>query len=215
MKQNWYEQKIELVLESLHSSTGGLTDDVVVANQNIYGLNKLPEQKTDSLLLIFLHQFTSPLVYILLAVSVVVYLLGEVTDSIVIAAVLFLNAIIGTVQEGRAQNTLLALKRFVQTTTLVRRSGIEIIIPDTSLVPGDVVILHEGDKVPADGRVLTSRGLTVSEASLTGESEPISKIAEFESGFDRQRNMLFKATHVVSGHGEMVVTATGLETGDW
>ena len=212
MKQNWYEQKIELVLESLHSSTGGLTDDVVVANQNIYGLNKLPEQKTDSLLLIFLHQFTSPLVYILLAVSVVVYLLGEVTDSIVIAAVLFLNAIIGTVQEGRAQNTLLALKRFVQTTTLVRRSGIEIIIPDTSLVPGDVVILHEGDKVPADGRVLTSRGLTVSEASLTGESEPISKIAEFESGFDRQRNMLFKATHVVSGHGEMVVSATGLVT---
>lgn len=221
MKQNWYEKTTEQVLEHFGSSLDGLSHDKVLANQSQYGLNKLPEQKTDSLFLIFLRQFTSPLVYILLAVSVVVYLMGEVTDSIVISIVLVLNAIIGTVQEGRAQNTLAALKRFVQTTALVRRSGIETIISDTALVPGDVVILREGDKIPADGRVLTSVGMKIDEASLTGESEPVTKEAEpLEAQNDKatelqpaqQRNMAFKATHVVSGRGEMIITNTGLET---
>lgn len=221
MKQNWYEQTIDQVLAQLHTSTDGLTHEVVLANQSQYGLNKLPETKPDSWFWIFLKQFTSPLVYILLAVSVVVLVIGETTDSVVIAAVLVLNAIIGTVQEGRAQNTLSALKRFVQTNALVRRSGVEVLVPDVSLVPGDIVLIREGDKIPADGRVLISHGLTADESSLTGESEPVSKIAELMHRTDaddpdlqpaQQRNMLFKGTSVVSGRGEMVITGTGLET---
>ena len=220
MKQNWYEQTTEQVFAFFNSSFDGLTHEIVLANQQRYGQNKLPEAKTDSLFLIFLRQFTSPLVYILLAVSIIVFFLGDVTDAIVIAVVLLLNAIIGTVQEGRAQNTLAALKRFVQTTALVRRSGVETMIADTALVPGDIVIIREGDKIPADGRIILSQGLNVDEASLTGESEPVQKIAEFlsrqntEPDFQtaQQRNMLFKGTHAVSGRGEILVTAIGLET---
>lgn len=218
MKQNWYEQKIESVLTELKSTVEGLSASQVAASQEQHGLNKLPETKSDSLFLIFFKQFTSPLVYILLAVSLVVLLLGEYTDSVVIAIVLLLNAVIGTVQEGRAQNTLAALKKFVQTTALVRRDGVETLVPDVHLVPGDVVILREGDKIPADGRILNSQGLTVDEASLTGESEPVSKIAEVidltgkQSQPAEMKNMVFKGSLVLVGRGEFVVTATGLQT---
>lgn len=223
MKQNWYEQTTESVLQNFHSSTEGLSAAQVVENQQQYGLNKLPGTKFDSLFIIFFHQFTSPLVYILLAVSAVVLILGEYTDAVVIAVVLVLNAIVGTIQEGRAQNTLAALKRFVQTSALVRRAGIETLVPDFNLVPGDIVILREGDKIPADGRMLLSHGLTVDEASLTGESEPVSKMAEplsLQSGGGESKqpnsaellNMVFKGTLVVAGRGEFVITATALET---
>jgi magnesium-transporting ATPase (P-type) len=220
MKQNWYEQTTEQVFAFFNSSFDGLSHDLVLVNQERYGQNKLPEAKTDSLFLIFLRQFTSPLVYILLAVSIIVLAIGDVTDAIVIFIVLFLNAVIGTVQEGRAQNTLAALKRFVQTMALVRRSGVETMISDTALVPGDIVIIREGDKVPADGRIILSHDLNIDEASLTGESEPVQKIAEFLSRQNtdpdfqtaQQRNMLFKGTHAVSGRGEMLVTAIGSET---
>lgn len=214
MKQNWHAQTVEQVLTMFGSSSDGLVQETVLAHKTKYGENKLPETKSPSIFIIFLKQFTSPLVYILLAVSIVVFFLGEHTDSIVIAVVLLLNAIIGTVQEGRAQNTLAALKRFVQTMALVRRNGIEIIIPDTEVVPGDIVIIREGDKIPADGRIILSHGLTIDEASLTGESEPVSKISDVVNSTENgaQRNMLFKGTHAVSGRGEFVITATGLET---
>ncbi len=220
MKQNWYEKTIESSLSEFKSSLDGLSPDQAIINQQLYGLNKLPETKSDSLFIIFFKQFTSPLVYILLAVSIVVLILGEYTDATVIAVVLLLNAIIGTVQEGRAQNTLAALKRFVQTNALVRRVGVETLIHDSELVPGDIVILREGDKVPADGRIILSHGLTIDEASLTGESEPVSKMAEplaFDSKDRKPQpaemlNMAFKGTLVVVGRGELLVTATGLET---
>lgn len=220
MKQNWYELTTEQALAVFNSSTDGLTNAAAENALREYGQNKLPEQKPDSLFWIFLRQFKSPLVYILLGVTILVYYLGEFKDSAVIGFVLLLNAVIGTFQEGRAQNTLSALKRFVQTTALVRRSGVETLEPDTELVPGDVIIIREGDKIPADGRILDSQGLTIDEASLTGESEPVVKIAEFlerkphEPDFapTQQRNMVFKGTSAVSGRGEVLVVATGLET---
>ncbi len=211
MKQKWSEQTTEQVLAEFNTSTDGLTNVAVISAQKQYGQNKLPEQKTDSIFLIFLRQFTSPLVYILLAVSILVFILGEWTDACVIAAVLLLNAVIGAIQEGRAQNTLAALKKFVRTSALVRRNGVETIIPDEDVVPGDIVLLREGDKIPADGRVLISNTLTVDEASLTGESEPVAKFIEPDSS-KQPKNMLFKGTHAVSGRGEMIVTAIGLET---
>ncbi len=211
MNHNSTEQTIDALLNAFNSSSDGLSVDAVKQAQLQYGTNKLPEPKTDSLFLIFFKQFVSPLVYILLAVSIALFFLGEWTDACVIGAVLLLNAMIGTVQEGRAQDTLAALKRFVQTNALVRRDGIETIISDTNVVPGDIVLLREGDKVPADGRLLISHALTVDEASLTGESEPVSKT--FEKGdSDRPHNVLFKGTHAVSGRGEMLVTAIGLKT---
>jgi P-type Ca2+ transporter type 2C len=220
MKQNWSELTTQQALAALGSSVEGLSSAAVLQGTQTYGVNKLPETKPDSLAWIFLRQFKSPLVYILLAVSLVVFWLGEATDTVVILVVLLLNATVGTIQEGRAQNTLAALKRFVQTKALVRRAGVEERVADTELVPGDIVILREGDKIPADARVIVSHGLTVDEASLTGESEPVVKIAEFlerkpsepEFSPSQQQNMVFKGTNVAAGRAEAIVVATGLAT---
>lgn len=170
-----------------------------------YGPNALPEGKVDSLLVLFLRQFQSPLIFILVAAALIIVFMGDLTDGGIIFSVLLFNAIVGTVQEGRAQNTLRALKSFVETTAAVLRDGIEVIIPDTEVVPGDVVMLREGEKVPADGKVISSQTLTVDEAAMTGESVPVHKDTELQ-------NKVFKGTNVVSGNGVMLVTATGRST---
>ncbi|MBI2597248.1 HAD-IC family P-type ATPase, partial [Candidatus Daviesbacteria bacterium] len=121
-----------------------------------------------------------------------------------------------TIQEGKAQNTLLALKKFAETNTKVLRDGREFVIPDYEVVPGDVIILQEGDKVPADARIILSNNLTVNEAAMTGESQPVHKFDEVLSTPNLptadQKNMVFKGTNVLAGNGKAVVVATGLET---
>jgi Ca2+-transporting ATPase len=179
-----------------------------------YGFNKLPEAKTRGLLAVFLGQFRSPLIYILLAAGAVILFIGEITDSIFIFAVLIFNAIVGTIQEGRAQNILLALKKIVETSATVIRDGKPIVVEDAEVFPGDIIILQEGEKVPADARVIFSRGLRVDESSLTGESAPISKIPDSlrdaSIPIADQKNMVFKGTSIVGGNGRAVVVATGL-----
>lgn len=220
MKQNWYQKTIEQTLEDLKSSSEGITQIEASRRLIEYGQNVLPEVKPLSLWWIFAKQFTSPLVYILLGVCVLVLIMGEFTDAIVIGFVLMFNAVIGTVQEGRANDTLQALKKFVQTKALVIRDGKEELVFDYELVPGDVVILREGDKIPADGRLLEVVGATVDESSLTGESNPIAKITEPILEVEGlpvlnpadQKNMLFKGTHLVAGSCTMAVVNTGVQT---
>ncbi|HQT82737.1 MAG TPA: HAD-IC family P-type ATPase [Candidatus Paceibacterota bacterium] len=152
----------------------------------------------------------------LLAAAAAVLLLGEVTDGVIIFAVLLFNAIVGLIQEGRAQNTLRALTAFSETTATVMRDGTEVIIPDREVVPGDIVLLNEGEKVPADARIRTAHTLKIDEASMTGESEPVGKTADTISRENvpvaEQVNMVFKGTSIVSGNGEAVVVATGSAT---
>ncbi len=220
MKQNWYEITSEDVLKALRTTTDGLSDSEVLLRQKADGPNSLPEPEVDSLALIFMRQFKSPLVYVLGIVSVIVLASGEYIDAAVIAFILLFNAVIGAIQEGRAQDTLAALKRFVRTQTLVRRNGKDEIIPDEELVVGDIVVLHEGDKVPADGRLIVSNNIDINESSLTGESGSVQKITEplrseahgHAIYLPEQHNMVFKGTHVVAGVGEMVVTAIGVST---
>ncbi len=216
MQNNWYTKTIPKTLSSLHASERGLTTVEVALRIKEYGYNKLPESKPDSLPVIFLRQFQSPLIYILLIASATVFLMGETIDGSIILAVLVFNAIVGTVQEGKAQNTLLALKRFVETKATVLRDGKELIISDTEVVPGDIISLAEGEKVPADARIINANSLKADEAAMTGESEPVQKIAEVLNGQNvataDQKNMLFKGTHIVSGNGRAVVVATGIET---
>ncbi|MDD5690064.1 MAG: HAD-IC family P-type ATPase, partial [Caldisericia bacterium] len=152
---------------------------------------------------IFISQFKSPLIYILLGAGVIVSLMGEWADAIVILAVLMLNAVIGSFQEGKAQNTILALKNFVETKATVLRDNKEIIIPDSEVVPGDIIILQEGEKIPADAKIILSNGLRVDEAAMTGESKPVYK----NIGDD-----ILKGTVVVSGNARAVVFATGQNT---
>lgn len=212
----WYTKTIYKIFDVLRSREDGLMKAEATERLKEYGLNKLPEAKVDSLSVIFLRQFQSPLIYILLAASAIVFAMGEIIDGSIILAVLLFNAIVGTIQEGRAQNTLLALKKFVETNATVLRDGEELIIPDSEVVPGDILVLVEGDKIPADARIIISNNLKIDEASLTGESEPVHKIADVLKGPNlptaEQKNMVFKGTHIVTGNGKAIVVATGLDT---
>src|SRR3989344_221872 len=215
METKWYLLSQEQIFEKLHTSLHGLTPSDVQDKIKQYGFNILPEKKPTSLIRLFFNQFNSPLILILLLASVITYIIGGTTDAYIILAVLIFNAIVGTIQEGKAQNTLNALKKFVETKATVLRDGTEFIIPDREIVPGDIINLEEGEKVPADARVILSQNLKADEASLTGESEPVYKIAEIlkqESSVADQRNMLFKGTHIVYGNGRVVVVGTGSST---
>ncbi len=213
----WYRQKTDDVVKAIDSdATSGLSNGEVTRRVEQYGLNKLPEAKPDTLFKIFFEQFKSPLIYLLLAAAVVVLLLEEWIDGGVIIFVLIFNAVAGTIQAGRAQNTLLALKKFTKTKATVLRDGKEQIISDEDVVPGDIILLQEGEKVPADARIISSHNLRVGEAALTGEADPVGKFSEViddpKATTPDQKNMLFKGTNVVAGTGKAVVVATGLDT---
>ncbi len=212
----WHTKSISDIFKILQSNEHGLSKTEVVSRFQKYGPNKLPEAKVDGLAVIFLRQFQSPLIYILLVASMIVFVMGENVDGSIILAVLLFNAVIGTIQEGRAQNTLLALKKLVETKATVFREGKEFIISDSEVVPGDIIILQEGEKVPTDARIITATNLKIDEAAFTGESEPKHKIADIIDVANLptadQKNMIFKGTHILSGSGKAIVVATGIET---
>lgn len=221
---SWNAKTVPEVLSVLGSREHGLTKEEAIERFQKYGFNKLPEGKVDGLLLIFLRQFQSPLIYILFVAACIVFAMGEVIDASIIFAVLLFNAIVGTIQEGKTQNTLLALKKFAETSATVLRSGMELIVPDTEIMPGDIIVLQEGEKVPADARIIfANAALKINEASLTGESEPVTKtdivmpadnLPAGKAGLPvaDQKNIVFKGTHILSGNGTAVVVATGFAT---
>jgi len=196
------------ILAKLQTSEQGLSARDASKRLRETGKNTLPVQKPDPLLFIFARQFQSPLIYVLFAASAAVFFMGNTTDSLIILAVLVFNAVVGTIQEGRAQNTLRALKNLVETKAVVLREEKEVIIPDYEVVPGDIIFLLEGAKVPADARLIFAQSLRVDEAMLTGESEPVDKTHEVAE----EAGMVFKGTNVVAGSGKAVVVATGIAT---
>ncbi len=214
--KNYFNKKTNEIFQILNTQEHGLAKSEVENRLLKYGLNKLPETKADNLAIIFFRQFQSPLIFILLLATAVVFLTGEDTDGFVILAVLLFNAIVGTIQEGKAQNIFAALKNLIKTNASVIRDGEEYIIPDENLAPGDIIVLREGEKVPADARIINSESIQVDESALTGESNPKFKLAnsikETNVPISDQRNMIFKGTVVVSGNGKAVVVATGSET---
>ncbi len=215
-QNHWHVKSVEDVLGALESSDRGLSENDAVARIGEYGQNKLPESKPDGIFAVFLRQFKSSLIYILLVACAIVFIVGETTDGFIILAVLIFNAIVGTVQEGRAQNTLSALKKYAGARATVLRDGKEIIIPDKDVVPGDVIVLQEGEKVCADARIILSNNLKTDESALSGESLPVNKISEaLEREYlatAEQKNIIFKGTNVLTGSGRAVVVATGINT---
>ena len=216
MALSWYANDLSAVYKELQTNEDGLRAEEAARRLKEDGSNTLPETKPDGFPIVFLRQFKSPLIYILFAASVAVFLLGEVADGSIILAVLLFNAIVGTIQEGRAQNTLRALKRYVETSATVVRDGQEVVIPDREVVRGDILVLREGEKVPSDARIIVANNLKLDEASLTGESEPVNKTADVIHQKDlpvaEQRNMVFKGTNVLIGNGQAVVVSTGMHT---
>jgi magnesium-transporting ATPase (P-type) len=216
MEKQWHAKSTADILEALRSTESGLTSKEAKQRLQEFGPNKLPEAKVDSPAVIFLRQFQSPLIYILLAASLIVFAMKEMIDGAIILFVILFNAIVGTIQEGKAQNTLLALKKLVETNATVLRDGKELIISDSEVTQGDIIALIEGDKVPADARIIVSHSLKIDEASLTGESEPVHKITDILTRINlptaEQKNMVFKGTNIVAGGGKAVVVATGFNT---
>jgi potassium/sodium efflux P-type ATPase len=213
---NWYQLETEEVLKKLSSSHEGLTESEVGIRLSTYGPNKLPEQEQISRLNILIHQFTSPLIYILLIASIVTFILGEFIDTAVIISVVFLNAVIGYLQEYKAEQSVRALKQMVVPKARVLRDGKEKEIHSEELVPGDIVLLTSGAKIPADLRLFHTLELKIEEAMLTGESVPAEKnvlpiqITNLTPG--DQTNMAFMGTIVVSGRAKGIVVNTGTNT---
>ena len=181
-----------------------------------YGPNRLPEEKGTHPVVILLRQFASPLIYILIVAAVVTFFLEEYKDTIVIAAVLMLNAVVGFIQEYKAEESVMALRKMVVPRARVIRDGHEREVNSDELVPGDLVVLASGAKVPADIRIVSSLELKIDESMLTGESLPAEKtaqaIAEDNLTPGDQRNMAFMGSVVVSGRSRGFVVETASRT---
>ncbi len=206
----------ENLFAALESSPHGLSPSEVAARLQRYGPNALPRPEPDRLAVVFLRQFLSPLIYILLAAAAVSMLIGEYSDAVFIFAVLLLNAVIGAAQELSAQKAATALQQFVPTRAKVQRQGEAYEIDAAELVPGDLVSLEGGDKVPVDLRLTSSHDLEVDESILTGESLAAHKLAHTclapETPLAERLNMVYAGTLVARGRGNGVATATGLHT---
>jgi Ca2+-transporting ATPase len=195
----------------------GLSDAEVAERQEKYGPNKLEGKKKKSLLALFFGQLQDALIYVLLAAAAVTIIVGHGTDAIIILMVVVLNAVIGVVQENKAEKAIEALNKLTTPRSIVRRNGKEIEINSTELVPGDIVLIDAGRYIPADLRLIQSSNLQIEESALTGESVPSEKDAR--SQLDKegiplgdQDNMGFMSTLATYGRGEGVVVATGMNT---
>ncbi len=212
----WHNLSWQQVLRKLESDPErGLTEKEVKERLEKYGKNKLPEEKPLSSFEIFLEQFKSPLIYILVIAGVITLLLREYTDSIVIFGAVFLNALVGFFQEKKASQALRELKKIVKINARVIRDGNQKIIDAENLVLGDIFLLKAGDKVPADGRIIKAKNLKTNEMALTGEWLPAKKHSEIlprETPLADRDNMVFMGTIVEQGKAKAIVTATGLNT---
>ncbi len=204
------------------NSQFGLTQKQVEERQRKYGVNQLEEQKKKPLLIKFLEQFKDFMIIILLIASVISAIVaymegtGDYFDSIIIIAIVVFNAIMGLVQEAKAEKSLEALKEMSAPTCKVRRNGVVITIKGEEVVPGDIVLLEAGNYVPADCRLISSSNLKIEESSLTGETVPCLKEADCilkeKTALGDMTNLAFATTIVVNGHGEAVVTEIGMNT---
>ncbi len=211
-----HAQSADAVIQQLNSKASGLTSDEAANRLQQYGANTLPRAKPASLLKIFLNQFVSPLIYVLVVAAVFSLLIQEWSDAAFISGVLFINAIIGTVQEYSAQRAASALQQLVATQCRVLRDGDIFEINAETLVPGDILILESGEKVPADVRLMSSHDLEINESLLTGESVSVHKnaqaILEPDAFLGDRRNMLFAGTMIERGRASGIVVATALST---
>ena len=211
-----YRHALEDLLRELQTSAKGLSKEEAQERLRKFGPNRLAEEKRTSRLAVFFRQFKSPLIYILLVAAIVTGLLKDTVDSGVILVVLIFNAVIGFVQEVKAEESVRALRKLVVSKARVVRGGIEKEIPSEELVPGDWVFLASGGKVPADLRLAATVELRVDESMLTGESLPAEKssgpLTEENLPAGDQKNMAFMGTVVVNGRAQGVVTATGTQT---
>ncbi|MCX6695534.1 MAG: HAD-IC family P-type ATPase, partial [Candidatus Altiarchaeota archaeon] len=171
----WHSLNVNEVLKSINSGSSGLSSAEAEVRIKEYGLNALTEKKGISPLQIFIDQFKNALVLMLIFAAVISIFVGEFVDGALILAIVFMNGVFGFIQEYKAEKNIEELKKLSKPRTTVLRDGVEKVVPSETLVPGDVIVLEEGDSVTADARVIEQFSLRVDESSLTGESVPVSK----------------------------------------
>ena len=222
MEKKWFNKTVQEVEKELGTSADkGLNQNQVEESAKKYGLNELQEKKKDSLLKKFIAQFKDFSIIVLIIAAIVSGIVGVVegegiTDTIIILIVVFLNAIIGIIQESKAEKSLEALKKLSSHAAKVIRNGKEQVIPARELVPGDLVVIETGDYVAADLRIIEAINLKSQESSLTGESVPVEKTTEKidgqEIGLGDRKNMLFSSSLITYGRGKAIVVDTGMNT---
>lgn len=215
MDEKWYQLGAEETLEKLGSRRSGLTAAQVKEKLLEYGLNQLEGKKKTPPVLVFLQQFLSPLIYVLLVAAIITAATGHYLDTWVILGALILNAVIGFIQERRAEQAMEALLRMAAPKASVRRDGVVREIPAHELVPGDILIFEVGDKIPADARLLEVSNLKTNEATLTGESVPVDKYSKALHGelpVAERKSMVFMGTVITYGRATAVVVRTGMAT---
>jgi len=219
-----YLESCEEVLKQQNSDAAGLSAAEAEKRLAQYGHNKLQEGKKKSLLERFLGELADPMIIILIVAAIIsgitAFYSGEAfTDVIIIMAVVIINAVLGVVQESKAEAAIEALQEIAAATSKVMRDGKMVILKSEELVPGDIVLLEAGDAVPADGRILSSASLKIEEAALTGESVPVNKFVDMlnlgeakDVPLGDRKNMMYMGSTVVYGRGNAVVTGTGMNT---
>ncbi len=213
---DWSTVSAEDTAARMSSPPDGITPQEAQARFAEHGPNRIEEAQGRSRLAIFAAQFKGFLTYVLVAAALISAFLGDWIEAVAILAIVVLNAIMGYVQESKAEEAMAALNEMAVPTVRVRRGGALTEVSSLDLVPGDRVVLETGNVVPADGRLIDSSNLQIEEAALTGESEPVSKDAtalfETDRALAERRNMVYSGTIVTMGRGELIVTATGMNT---
>ena len=211
----WHSVSYNDVLESLNASSEGLSVKEAEKRLKIAGSNTLNRQTRESAFKILLRQFLNPLIYVLLAATILAIAMGKITDGIVVFSVIVINAIIGFIQEYQAGKTIQGLLQLMPENATVIRDGMQKTIPAANLVPGDYVLLQAGDKVSADMRITFVKNMQCNESVLTGESLAVEKntdIIAMDTGIADRKNMVFSGTLITSGKAEGVVVLTGINT---
>lgn len=215
-KNWWLQSEQEVIRNFATDSHRGLSKYEAQKRLQEFGPNQLLEQQKVSFLHLFFDQFSSLIVWILIAAAIIAGALNEWMDAFAIIAIVIINALLGFFQEYRAEKSLAALRKMLAHSSKVIRDGKLRRVPSKEIVPGDLILVEAGDHIPADGRFIQSFGLSTQEAALTGESIPIHKTADSLGGQDLslgdKKNMGFSGTVVVSGKGYMIVTETGIQT---
>ena len=213
--ENVYQKTKEAVLQEVGSSKAGLTSQEVESRREKYGYNELIEGKKKPVFLIFLEQFKDFLVIILIVAAIVSIALGDLESAAVILAVIVMNAILGTVQQIKAEHSLESLKQISTPTAKVLRDGKTMVVSSREVTVGDIVYLEAGDSVCADGRILENASLKINESALTGESLNVEKedtVIEGEVPLGDRKNMVYSGSFVTYGRGSFLVTSIGMDT---
>ncbi|MCO5382293.1 MAG: HAD-IC family P-type ATPase [Methanosarcina barkeri] len=211
----YYDEAADAVLKALNTSEAGLSSEEAENRLEKYGKNELKEEEKTSVVKLFLSQFKSFLIVILVIAALVSAALGELIDAFVIMFTVLLAGILGFVQEYRAEESIKLLKSLTSPEALVVRDGKEVKIPSSLLVPGDILLLQTGDRIPADARLLEVLSLKIDESSLTGESVPVGKSTDvfpLETPEPDRKNIAYTGTAVAYGRGKAVITATGMNS---